>query len=141
MNEGTAIVLLILGPLALGLLGRFLRNHQRLRLHEMAHQERILALEKGLPVPDVPAGGELDPWSDRTSTERLLESGWDRRVTLAIGLIMFFGSIGALLFAWLLPSTTRDAADLKLGAALAVIPFMASVGMLLYYRLTAPGRT
>ncbi len=74
MNEGTAIVLIILGPMALHVLGRFLRNRQRLRLREMGHQERMLALEKGLPVPDDLAGGDYEAWLgrdvDRAATGR-----------------------------------------------------------------------
>jgi FtsH-binding integral membrane protein len=138
MNELFALVLLILGLLALGVLRRFLRNRQRLRLHEMAHQERMLALEKGLPASEVPAGGDFDAWLDEAWTDRALQAGWDRRIALALGLVMLFASIGALLFAWLMPAYTRDAVDLKIAAGLAVIPLMASFGLLLYHRLTAP---
>jgi len=138
MNDGTAIVLLILGPLALGVVGRFFRNRQRLRIREMAHRERMLALEKGLPVADLPAGGEFDVWMDGAANERLLDGGWDRRVTLGVGLVMLFASIGSLLLAWLLPGTSNDAVGLRMAAAFGVIPLMASLGMLLYYRLTAP---
>jgi hypothetical protein len=136
VHEVFALVLLIPGLSALGVLRRFLRNRQRLRLHEMAHQERMLALEKGLPASDVPAGGDFDAWLDEAWTDRALEAGWDRRVALAFGLVMLFAS--ALLFAWLMPAHTGDAVDLKIAAALAVIPLMASLGLLLYYRLTAP---
>ena len=79
MDEGTVFVLLILGSLALAVLARYLRARQRLRLHEMAHQERMLALEKGLPVSDIPSGSEFDAWLDGRSAERLLDRGWDRR--------------------------------------------------------------
>ena len=147
MNEFFATVLLILGLLALGVLRRFLRNRQRLRLHEMAHQERMLAMEKGLPVSDVPVGGDFDAWLDDAWKDRLLDGGWDRRLALLAGLVMLFGSAGALLLAWLLPVTPtltpggeNDAAMLKLAASLGAIPLMASFGLLLYYRLTAPKR-
>ena len=139
MDEGTVIVSLILGPLALGVLGRFLRNRQRLRIREMAHRERMLALEKGLPVSDF-GDAVFDVSLDGTSAERLLEGGWDRRVTLGVGLVMLFASLGSLVFAWLLPGTSDDAVGLRMAAALGVIPLMASIGMLLYYRLTAPKR-
>ena len=139
MDEGTVFVWLILGSLALALLARHLRARQRLRLYEMAHQERMLALEKGLPVSDIPSGSEFDAWLDGRSPERLLDRGWDRRVTLGIGLVMLFASIGALLWAWMLSFTaTRDAVEVRIAAAAAVIPLMASLGMLLYHRLTAP---
>jgi hypothetical protein len=138
MNEGMVIVLLILGPLTLRAVGRFLRNRQRLRLQEMAHQERMLALEKGLPVPDVPGGGDFDAWLNEASAERLLEGGWDRRVTLGVGLVMLFASIGGLLVALLLPGDSNDAVGIRMAGWVGIIPLMASFGMLLYYRLTAP---
>lgn len=137
MNEGTFLLLIIVIPLALGLIGRYLRNRQRLRLQEMAHQERMLAMEKGLPVSELP-GGDLEPWSGATLPPDLLEHGWDRRMTLATGLVMLFGSIGSLVYAVLLPGTSEDATFMRMLTGLAVIPLMASFGLLLYYRLTAP---
>ena len=138
MNEFLATVLLILGLLALGVLRRYLRNRQRLRLHEMAHRERMLAMEKGLPVSEVPAGSDFDAWLDEAWTDRLLDGGWDRRVALALGLVILFASTGALLLAWRLPGSSTDAETLKLAASLGLIPLMASFGLLLYHRLTRP---
>jgi hypothetical protein len=139
MNELLATVLLILGLLALGVLRRELRNRQRLRLHEMAHLERMLAIEKGIPVSEVPAGSDFDAWLDEAWTDRLLDGGRDRRVALALGLLMLFAGTGALLLAWRLPASSTDAETMKLAASLGLIPLMASFGLLLYYRLTAPG--
>jgi len=138
MSELLAAVLLILGLLALGILRRYLRNRERLRLHEMAHRERMLAMEKGLPVSEVPAGSDFDAWLDEAWTDRLLDDGRDRRVALALGLVMLFAGAGALLLAWRLPGSSTDAETLKLAASLGLIPLMASFGLLLYYRLTTP---
>ena len=138
MSELLAAVLLILGLLALGILRRYLRNRERLRLHEMAHRERMLAMEKGLPVSEVPAGSDFDAWLDEAWTDRLLDDGRDRRVALALGLVMLFAGAGALLLAWRLPGSSTDAETLKLAASLGLVPLMASFGLLLYYRLTKP---
>ena len=138
MNEFLAAVLLILGLLALGILRRYLCNRQRLRLHEMAHRERMLAMEKGLPVSEVPAGSDFDAWLDEAWTDRLLDGGRERRVALALGLVMLFAGAGALLLAWRLPGSSTDAETLKLATSLGLIPLMASFGLLLYYRLTRP---
>ncbi len=138
MNEFLTAALLILGLPALGVLRCHLRNRQRLRLHEMAHEERMLAMAKGLPVSEIQTGSEFDAWLDEAWTGRLLDGGLDRRVALALGLVMLCGSAGALLLAWWLPATSTDAEALKLAASLAVIPLMASLGLLLYYGLTAP---
>jgi hypothetical protein len=137
MNEGTVFLLLIVIPLGLGLAARHLRNRQRLSLQEMAHQERMLAMERGLPVSELP-GGDLEPWSDAASPQGLLEGGWDRRMTLAAGLVMLFASLGSIGYAVLLPGTSEDATFMRMLTGLAVIPLMASFGLLLYYRLTAP---
>jgi hypothetical protein len=139
MDELLATVLLILGLLALGILRRYLRNRQRLRLHEMAHRERMLAMNRGLPVSEVPAESDFDAWLDEAWTDRLLDDGRDRRVALALGLVMLFAGAGALLLAWRLPDSSTDAEALKLAASLGLIPLMASFGLLLYYRLTKPG--
>ena len=138
MSEFPATVLLFLGLLALGVLRRYLRNRQRLRLHEMAHRERMLAMEKGLPVSELPAGSDFDAWLDEAWTDRLLDGGRDRRVALALGLVMLFAGAGALLLAWRLPGSSTDAETLKLATSLGLIPLMASFGLLLYYRLTRP---
>ena len=75
-------------------------------------------------------------------TNRLLDGGWDRRLALLSGLVMLFGGAGALLVGWLLPVTftpsSDDAEMLKLAGAFGAIPLMASFGLLLYYRFTAP---
>jgi hypothetical protein len=138
MSGFPATVPLILGLAALGVLRRDLRNRQRLRLHEMAHRERMLAMEKGLPVSEVPVGSDFDGWPYEAWTDRLADGERDRRVALALGLLMLFAGTGALLLAWRLPATSTDAAWLKLAASLGLIPLMASLGLLLYYRLTAP---
>jgi hypothetical protein len=41
----------------------------------------------------------------------------------------------------LLPGNGSDYVNLKMAAALGVIPLMGSFGLLLYYRLTAPRST
>jgi hypothetical protein len=105
----------------------------------MAHLERMLAIEKGIPVSEVPAGSDFDAWLDEAWTDRLLDDGRDRRVALALGLVMLFAGAGALLLAWRLPGSSIDAETLKLAASLGLVPLMASFGLLLYYRLTAPG--
>ena len=139
MTDGTAVVLLILGLVALGVLRTYFQNRYRLRLREMAHRERMLAMEKGLPGEDLAEGAGVEAWLDG-GRDPLLERGWDRTITLALGLVMLFASIGALLFAWLTPPVTDDAVSLKIAAGLAVIPLMAALGLLLYYWLTAPAR-
>ncbi len=138
MNELLALVLLALGLAGLGILRRYLRNRERLRLFEMAHRERMAALEKGLPPADLPIEGNVNAWLDEAWTERALEAGWDRRIALAIGLVVLLGGLGTTLALLLLPASSPEFGEARAGVSLALIPSMAAVGLLIYYRMTKP---
>lgn len=136
-----AFVLLILGLTGFGILTRYLRNRDRIRLRELAHRERVLALEKGIAPADLPESPVTDAWVDEPWTTRALDAGWDRRIALAIGLILLFGGIGlvgALYVVRLVPDVGREARQVGALAPLGIIPVMTGLGLLLYHRLTAP---
>lgn len=138
MNGMLAFVLLVLGLAALGILRRYLRNRERIRLFELTHRERMAALEKGLQPADLPVDGNLNGWLDEAWTERALAAGWDRRIALAIGLVVLLGSLGSLLALMLLPTGNPDFHDAHGAVSLALIPGMAAAGLLIYYRMTKP---
>ena len=138
MNGLLALVLLVLGLVALGILRRYLRNRERLRLFELTHRERMAAIEKGVQPADVPIESNLNGWLDEAWTERALAAGWDRRIALAIGLVVLLGSLGTAAALLLLPPSNADFRDAHAGVSLALIPSMAAMGLLLYYRMTKP---
>jgi len=138
MNGMLALVLLILGLVGLGILRRYLRNRERLRLFEMAHRERMAALEKGLPPAELPVEGNLNAWLDEAWTERALQAGWDRRISLAIGLVVLLGGLGTGLALLLLPAGSAEFNEAREAASFSLIPCMAGLGLLIYYLMTKP---
>ena len=68
--EVLGIALLIVGLVGLGTLGRYLRESKVTRMYEMIHVERLKAMEKDIPLPDL---GHDD-----------------------IGLVFLFGGVGVL---------------------------------------------
>ncbi len=136
-------VILVLGLIALGILAKYLRNRDRLRVREMSHRERVIALEKGVSPADLPDVPVTDAWVDEPWAARALDSGWDRRIALALGLLAVFVGAGggvAIYFILLLgPGRQAMPTDAVLGSlTIACIIAMAGLGLLLYYRLTAP---
>jgi hypothetical protein len=127
MNEGTVFLLLI--QLALAVLGRYPRNRQWLRLQEIAHRERMLSMENGLHVSELP-GGDLEPGIARG---RVGTTG-GARGRARDGVLQ--RRIAALCCSD--ACTSEDATIMRVLTGVVVIPLMASFGLLLYYRLTAP---
>ncbi|HEV2687198.1 MAG TPA: DUF6249 domain-containing protein [Bryobacteraceae bacterium] len=82
------VVLLIFFAVALIVPALFFRYRKQI----LAHQERMAALEKGAPLPELPA--EPAPWSPR--------------VYLLRGLIWLFGGIGLAAFLLALSVTSQE---------------------------------
>jgi hypothetical protein len=93
---------------------RHLRAMRWLRERELVHKERVLSLEKGLPLPDDGAAGALSP--------AVLQS-----LSLGLGLLLLFGGIGLSLAFYL--KTDADAASFW---TMGLIPAMAGIGLLFY---------
>ncbi len=139
--DALAGVLLVRGLMGFGILPRYMRSRDKLRLREMAHRERVLALEKGVSPGDLPEPPVTDAWVDEPWTTRALDAGWDRRIALAIGLVLLFGGAGisaGLLALTGVPGAGRGAQELAVLWPLGIIPVMAGFGLILYHRLTAP---
>ena len=106
------------------------RERGRVRIREMVHRERILALERGaLPheLPEEPEGWpppEVDP---------VAWLGAVRLSALAAGLVLAFGGLGILLGLGLAPDP-----ELRKIWTMALIPLMAGVGLLVFHRLSRP---
>ncbi len=138
--DALAGVLLVLGLMGFGMLPRYMRSRDKLRLREMAHRERVLALEKGILPADLPESPVTDAWVDEPWTTRALDAGWDRRIALAIGLVMLFGGIGLIAAFYLvsfMPFAGQEARQAASLSPLGIIPVMAGFGLLLYYLLTS----
>ena len=102
-----------------------------LKLRELVHQERLAAIEKGVPLPEIPTEDEVDPVWLRPEAERMRAS-WLRRSALILGLFFLFGGLGMAAGFYYAPD--RGFNDMW---TLGFIPAMSGVGLLLYAVLAA----
>lgn len=132
-----AIVILILGLISVTILQRHLREAKLLRLREISHEERMMAMEHELPIPEV----------DTSKIDALLCEGygaakgpghvnissvhWIRLVALALGLILLFGGVGAIPGIYLL-SDPEASGTWPLG----LVPIFIGTGFLIFFRLS-----
>jgi hypothetical protein len=91
MNEGFWVAAPWLGVCAMFVFLGYLDHRTKRRRMEMLHQERLVALEKGVPLPEVPEMAP-PPRPVALKTEH-------PNAALATGIILFFagaGGVGAL---------------------------------------------
>src|SRR5208283_6135508 len=90
------------GMVTLALAGSFvgylyMRYQTRQKRLELIHQERMAAMEKGIPLPEFP----LEPAEQRRHTDAL--------VVPILGMVLFTLSIGAMIVLFLnLPASSRS---------------------------------
>jgi hypothetical protein len=134
--EVLGIALLIVGLVGLGTLGRYLRESKVTRMYEMIHVERLKAMEKDIPLPNL---GHDDIVQELTSLRaadppnRDSRGGmvWLRVYSLFLGLVFLFGGVGVLAgLRWVL---VPEASELW---PLGFIPVMVGLGLLLFHQLT-----
>jgi uncharacterized membrane protein YeaQ/YmgE (transglycosylase-associated protein family) len=83
------IVAIVFG-VGMGMLSSWTEHKRRSQLLEQAHRERMAALEKGQPIPDLPAGlinGKDDDGNPRNEPLRALRTGL---TLLGIGIVLYF---------------------------------------------------
>lgn len=114
----------------LGILADRQRQKGKLAKQEMLQKERLMAMEKGLPLPEWDAAMLDDDGKIVSSSEaHQRRKEWFQMVTLCVGLVLSFSGIGMLL-AFHYDSDFHDI------SAVGAIPLMAGVGLLLFYLLT-----
>jgi len=135
--EFLGVVLLILGCIGFATLGRYVRERKLMQLSEMIHNERIKAMEKGIPLSEIGHDdllGKLFQMSaDRDSAQGISGNGilWIRVYALCLGLLFLFGGIGVM---GSLPFV--DFEDVPLFWPLGIIPVLVGLGLLLFWTLT-----
>lgn len=90
----------------------------------LAHKERLAAIEKGLPIPQVPAG-----------TTKICECS-SRQRNMRSGLILVFVGIG-ILVSFIVCAYVCNQEEVVAGGAFGLIPFFIGVGHFIY-ALTLP---
>lgn len=120
---------LILGWGAIAALAAQGRSGRRMRIRELLHRERMAALEKGLPLHDLPADLLVEPGDDPRAAVNI------ERAALGAGLVLLLGGIGMVIGLFLVPET-RETGGMSDLASLGAIPMMVGAGLLLYYVLS-----
>ncbi|MEM9302204.1 MAG: hypothetical protein AAGE01_08850 [Pseudomonadota bacterium] len=122
-------VLVCFGVAFLAILGGHLSATRRIRLRAIQAEERMKAIEAGLPLPEVEDSHDLPGESASESYRRQI--GWFRMLCLALGLFFAFGGAGmGLAFLFVFDASMQGLAPLGM------IPLLSGVGLLLFYWLT-----
>lgn len=83
------IIAIVMG-IGMGMLSTWSEHRRRSQLMEQSHRERMAALEKGLPMPEIPANlvsGKRDDANPRNASLRAMRFGL---MMLGIGVVLFF---------------------------------------------------
>lgn len=105
-----------------------------LKLRELLHRERMAAIDKGVPLPEIPAEEAGDPAWLRPEAERM-RAAWLQRLALAFGLAAVFTGIGMCAGFYWSPDP-----GFHVMWTLGLIPALGGIGFLLY-ALLAPRST
>ena len=116
----------------LGILGESQRQKTKLKKQELLQKERMMAMEKGLPLPEWSPSLLDDDGTVITSAEaHERRKEWFQLVTLCVGLILTFAGVGMTLAFHFSPDSGFD--DI---VTIGFIPFMAGLGLLLFHFMT-----
>jgi hypothetical protein len=95
MNPGSIgvfipIIAIVMG-IGMGMLATWTEHKRRSQLMEQSHRERMAALEKGQPMPEIPTGlvsGRSEDTNPRHAPLRAMRSGL---TLMGIGVVLYFG--------------------------------------------------
>jgi hypothetical protein len=91
---GDGIAVLALAGLFLGYL--YLKSREKLRRLEIVHQERLVAMDKGIPLPELP----IDPPKN--------EKPPDPHVPLILGIVLLTFGAGSMIALRLIPNVEKQ---------------------------------
>jgi hypothetical protein len=130
-------LLLILGWAGLVILARHVRERGRLKVRNMIHQERMRAMEKGVPLGEFPDHLSTENWGDDVWVPHKKNIEWDRKMALGLGLVMTLGGAGMAF--WLFRFLDRTVSgDFREIAPAGLILMLMGIGLLLYRYLSRP---
>jgi hypothetical protein len=95
MNPGSIgvfipIIAIVMG-IGIAMLSVWTEHKRRSQLLEQSHRERMAALEKGQPMPEIPTGlvsGKAEDTNPRHAPLRAMRSGL---TLLGVGVVLYFG--------------------------------------------------
>jgi uncharacterized membrane protein len=125
------IVFVVFGIMAFRLIKRALDDNKRMKLREMIHRERTLAMEKNMPMENVALEAELftEPAPKGPRRDAVV---WLRLTALFLGLALLFGGVGMCI-----AFTVSTHPDLTQVWLIGLIPAMVGLGLLIFYAMTA----
>jgi hypothetical protein len=122
MHHYTIADALIVIALTAGFLGyQYLKRREKQRRLDIVHAERLAAIDKGIPLPEVPIDPPPSAWRRPP----------DPKVPLAIGIVLTAFGVGAMVML----------AIVAQGQPFWAVPLpvvMMGLGLILFYRLSAP---
>jgi len=106
-----------------------LRSKRRLEKMTLVHQERMKAIEKGVPLPEFPELSEEAKMQqfDKIFTPPKLNPRWP----IGVGVLVMMGGLGFLVAAML-----SNDSDMAQTWSMGLIPIFFGFGLVLYYFLT-----
>ena len=95
MNPGAIgvfipIVAIVMG-IGIAMLSVWTEHKRRSQLLEQSHRERMAAIEKGQPMPEVPAGLVSGKSEDTNPRHAPLQAMRNGLTLLGVGIVLFFG--------------------------------------------------
>jgi hypothetical protein len=109
---------------------QYLKLRKRHQEREMLHRERLVAMEKGIPLPEFPALAE-EPSGSLLDYASGSMKNVIPKMTLGCGLILVFGGAGMVTAFLVAPDS-----DLHKVWSVGLIPGFIGIGFILYYLLT-----
>lgn len=106
-----------------------LRSKRRLEKMGLIHEERMKAIEKGVPLPEFP---ELSEEAKMQQMDKIFTPPkWNPRWPIGVGVLIMMGGLGFLVAMML--SNDREMANLW---SMGLIPIFFGFGLVLHYFLT-----
>ena len=126
-------VVWVFGFVAVLLIAWHLRNKRRLEKLSMIHDERMKAMEKGIPLPEFPEfeDGEVKTRLGNALADHVAGRRLNPRWPLGLGAVLVMGGIGMSIAG--VVSGIKEADEFW---AFGIIVISLGVGMFLYYALT-----
>ena len=124
----------VFGFAAVLLVAWHLRNKRRLEKLKMIHEERMKAMEKGIPLPEFPDFEERQTGSivGRALATNIEAKPWNPRWPLGVGALLIMGGLGTAV-------AMRMSSDFAFHSELwpfGLVAVFVGVGMFLFYYLT-----
>ena len=125
----------VFGWVIVGLMGSALKSKRRNERLKMVHEERMKAMEKGIPLPEFP---ELEEENGKENYWAGVAKPTNPRGVLGAAAITAMAGIGASVVFYIWGEVAKDN-DLQSLWPLGLLPLFVAAGLVLYYVVTRRG--